>query len=355
MQQVEPGLRVRADKDGVGRHAAGGAELLGRGDIDFVEDGEDAFRVGAELLEHLDRRRVVLFDVGVGDVEHVDQEVGNEHFFQGGLEGFHEAVRQSADEAHGIGDEQFLIVAQDELAGGRIERGEEFVLGEDVCAGERVEQGGFAGVGVADDGRGGHGHAQALAALRAALLPDFDELALEAGDAIADDAAILLELGFAFAAHGATAALAGEMGPGSREAWQGILHAGEGDLEDGFAGVRAVGEDFEDDFLAVDDGEAGKLLPVALLGGREGFVEDNQLGAELLGAGDELVGFAGAEQGAGGVGTQVDEILADDLVAQIFNELDELVEQFGAFAGGHLGSLHADKKGAVVLVAAFGF
>src|SRR5206468_2039779 len=45
------------------------------------------------------------------------------------------------------------------------------------------------------------------------------------------------------------------------------------------ARVGAVGKDFENDLLPVDDGETGELLPIALLCGRERLVEDDHVGA----------------------------------------------------------------------------
>jgi hypothetical protein len=97
-----------------------------------------------------------------------------------------------------------------------------------------------------------------------ALRGDLRELGLELGDAVADEAAVLFQLGLALAAHAARAALAGQVGPGARQARQGIFHAGQGYLQHGLAGLRPVGEDFEDDLLPVNDGEAGFGLPVAL-------------------------------------------------------------------------------------------
>ena len=119
------------------------------------------------------------------------------------------------------------------------------------------------------------------------------------GDPIAHDAAILLELGLALAAHGALSALPGEVGPRPGEARKGILHPREGDLQDGLPRVGPVGKDFEDDLLAVDDRHAGKFLPVALLGGGEGGVEDDHLGSVLLGHQCKLLGLTLAEEERG--------------------------------------------------------
>ena len=155
-----------------------------------------------------------------------------------------------------------------------------------------VQERGLARVGVADDRRRGQRHAHAARALDAALAHDLGDLLLQVGDPVADDAAVLLELGLALAAQGALAALARKVGPRPREARQGVFHPRKRHLEHGFPGVGPVREDLEDDLLPVDDGHSGKFLPIALLRGRKGRVEDDHFGAVLLGHGGELLGLA---------------------------------------------------------------
>ena len=276
----------------------------------------------------------------------MDNKVGDHGFFERSFKGVHKAVGEAADEADGVGDEELLIAAQDELTGGGVEGSEEFVLGEDVGAGEGVEEGGFTGVGVADDGGGGDGHALAFVALDAALFLHDLEFAFETGDAVAHEAMVLLELGLAFAAHLAFAALAGEVSPGAGEAGERILHARESDLEDGLAGLRAVGEDVEDHLLSVDHGDRGEFFPIALLGGAEGLVEDDDVALEETGGADDLLHLAGADEGGGAGRAEVDEGVTDDGDAEVFDEFLELGEEFDGFAGGHLGCLDADEIGA---------
>ena len=352
LEAVEVFAGEGADEEGVGHELAGAlAEGVGRGVV-FVEDGDDRLVGGAEFAEHAEGGGVVFFEVGVGDVDHVYQEIGYDDFLERGLERIDETVREAADETDGVGDEEFLISAQEELARGGVERGEEFVFGEDVGAGEFVEQRGFASVGVADDGGSWDRDALAFVALDAALFLDGYELVFELCDAVADETAILFELGFAFAAHAAAAAaLTGQVRPGAGEPRKRILHAGESDLENGFAGAGAVGEDIEDDFFAVDDGDAGEFFPVALLSGREGFVDDDEISAELFGLGDHLLGLAAAEKGGGRGDAEVDEFAADDADVKIFDELVKFFEELGGLTGLHVVGLDAEEEGAF---AAFG-
>jgi len=290
----------------------------------------------------------MLVDVGIGGIEEVDQKIGDDDFFEGRLEGLDEAVGQTADETDGVGEQERAAVGQHELARRGIERREQLVCGEHLRAGEFVEEGGFAGVGVADDGGAGDGRALAFAALGGALRDDLNQLGFESRDAIAHKAAILLKLGFAFATHFAFAALTRKVGPRARQSGQGILHARQGDLQHGLAGLGAVGEDFENDFLTVDDGEAGFLFPVALLGGRKLLVDHDDIGTVFLGESDQLGGFATADQEFGLLAVaQVDQRgMMRDIEAEIFHEFLQFDQQLLAFARSHVRSLHSDEEGA---------
>ena len=136
------------------------------------------------------------------------------------------------------------------------------------------------------------------------------------------------------------------MGPRAREAGQGIFHAGQRDLQHGFAGLRAVGENLQNDFLSVDDGEAGFLFPVALLGRGEFLVEHDDVGFLFLGQGDEFGGFARADEKFRLlVLAQVDEDGAGDGDLEVFDELLQFSQQFLAFAGFHVRGLDAHQQG----------
>ena len=83
----------------------------------------------------------------------VHEQVGLNYFFDRGFEGFNEAVRQFANETDRVREQNVLVRRQAQTAGRGIERGEEFVHGEHVRAGEFIQQRGFAGVGITDDAR----------------------------------------------------------------------------------------------------------------------------------------------------------------------------------------------------------
>ena len=119
--------------------------------VNFVEDHDGRLARRADFRQHRVDRGDLLRRLRMADVHHMQQQVGLDHFLQRRLEGLHQAVRQFADETHRVGQEYILVGRQPQPPRGRVQRGEQFVLRQRVRAGQGVEQGGFAGVGVADD------------------------------------------------------------------------------------------------------------------------------------------------------------------------------------------------------------
>src|ERR1700751_1224221 len=91
-------------------------------------------------------------------------------------------------------------------AQGRIERGEQHVRGLNLGAGQPVEQRRFAGVGVADKRHDTIRYPLAAGAMQPPCRLNLLELLLEPRDAIANQAAVRLDLRLAGATHEAEAA-----------------------------------------------------------------------------------------------------------------------------------------------------
>ena len=169
-------------------------------------------------------------------------------------------------------------------------------------------------------------------ALGGALLADLLELALGAVDADAGHPAVDLDLLFTHAACGgatarATAAFAVEVTPHAGHAGQGILHAGELDLQPGFARLGALGKDVEDDLLTVDHTEVGGALPLALLGRGKLVVEDDAVALVGLCELDDLGGLAGAAEELLVHRARLREDLLNDADSQGRHQLLKLLEQ----------------------------
>ena len=94
---------------------------------------------------------ILFFKIGMADIHDVEYEIGFADFVQRGLEGLDEAVRQFADEADGVGEQEWQVF-DDHFADSGVQSGKEFVFGEDIGLADEIHQGGLAHVGIADKG-----------------------------------------------------------------------------------------------------------------------------------------------------------------------------------------------------------
>src|SRR5690606_608904 len=101
----------------------------------------------------------MLCKIGRSRIQHVDQEVCNNGFFQSCLEGLYEPVGKSSHESHGICQQNLLAALQCQLSRRWVKRRKELVLREDACPSEGIEQTGFPCIGVTHYGGRGERNA----------------------------------------------------------------------------------------------------------------------------------------------------------------------------------------------------
>ncbi|MNL47127.1 hypothetical protein D3C87_1698950 [compost metagenome] len=70
----------------------------------------------------------------------MQDDVGIHHFFQRCAESGHQVVRQVGNETHRVAQHHLAAMRQRDLADGRVQRGEQQVLGEHPCPGQHIEQ-----------------------------------------------------------------------------------------------------------------------------------------------------------------------------------------------------------------------
>ena len=141
------------------------------------------------------------------DVADMENDVGFQHFLQRGAKRRHQLRRQVGDESDGVRQHRLAAMRQAERAQGRVQRRKQHVGGLHVGAGQAIEQRRFSGVGVADQRHNPIRHPLPAGTMQLLRRLDFRQFVLEAGDAIANQAAIRLDLGLAGAAHEAEAAM----------------------------------------------------------------------------------------------------------------------------------------------------
>ena len=95
-------------------------------------------------------------------------------------------MRQIADEADGIGQNHARLMRQEKPARSGIQSSEQLVFRQYVCFGQAVEQAGFSGIGIADNGKGFQTAAHARFAARGALFADIGKLFFQCRDFLSD-------------------------------------------------------------------------------------------------------------------------------------------------------------------------
>ena len=230
----------------------------------------------------------------------MQDQVGFQHLFQRGAEGRDEGGGQIGNEAHRIGQDNALAAGHVERPHGGVESGEQHVLRHHLRCRHAVEQGGLAGIGVADQRDDGIRHATALLAVQLTGAGDALKLVFQLGDAVLDVAAVSLYLGFAGAADKAEAtALTLKVGPGADQAALLVDKVGQFHLQSTLTGGRALTEDLEDQARAVQHLGLPGALEIALLDGGDRAVDDDEARLLQLHQPLDLLHLAFPEQGAG--------------------------------------------------------
>jgi len=161
----------------------------------------------------------------------VQQQVGVDGFFERGAKRRHQLVRQFAHEADRVGHHHVAhFRAQVQAARGGVEGGEQLVGDVHTGLGEGIEQRRLAGVGIADQRDRESLAAPARTALGLVLLAQLGQAHAQGLDAVADQPAVGLELGFARAAQADTAFLAFKVGPAADQAGGQVLQLRQFDL-----------------------------------------------------------------------------------------------------------------------------
>ena len=92
--------------------------------VNFVEDHDRRLAGGADFIEHRVDGLNLFLGLRMADIDDVQKQVRLDNFLERGFERFNEAVRQFADETHGVRQQHVLIRRQTQAARGGVQRGE---------------------------------------------------------------------------------------------------------------------------------------------------------------------------------------------------------------------------------------
>ena len=257
----------------------------------------------------------------------MDDQIGLDHFLERGAERGDEMGRQVRDEADRVGQDDDRAVRQPDPPQGRVEGREQHVLGKHGRAGQAVEQGRLAGIGVADDRHDRKRDLLALGAMQVAGAPHGFQLALQLDDLFLEDAPVGLDLGLARTTEEAGAApLALEVGPAPDQPAALVVEVRQLDLQRAFPGARAAAENLQDDAGAVEDLGVELLFEIALLDRGERMVDHDKLAARLGHLFGDLGDLAGADQRRGLGICDIDDLGVDGIEVDGVGEAHRLVQ-----------------------------
>ena len=140
--QTVAGFRARQQDVRVKGHGVGGVALV----VDDQLGDVRAFEAAQHFIGH----GQLFGGLCVARVGHLDDDIRERGFLQRGLERLHQMVRQAADKADGIHQNNLQAAGQHQLAGRRVQRRKQHVGFKNLLAAQRVQQARLADVRVAD-------------------------------------------------------------------------------------------------------------------------------------------------------------------------------------------------------------
>ena len=156
------------------------------------------------------------------------------------------------------------------------------------------------------------------------MLANFQQLFLDARDAVLHPATIGFKLGFTVTAHADAALLSGQVTPEPCQARQEMLQLRELNLELAFASPGALSKDVENQRGPIQHLALENFFEIAALGGRQIVIEDHRVHVVLLALRCEFIRLAAADERAGHRGIQLLRPATDDLAARRGRQLLQL-------------------------------
>ena len=227
--------------------------------VDLVENHQHGLVGGLQFLLRLVHHLNLFFEVGVGDVNHMDEQIGLAHLVERAFERINKVGGQFADETYGVGKQEGQVFHH-HLTNRGVERGKKFVFGKDVALGQQVHDSALSHVGIAN--QRSTDKPSSVFTLCGFLLVNLDEALLQQGDALKNDSAVHFQLRLTrtaeshaslTATRARAAALTLKVRPESLQAGQHIAVLSQFHLRLGIGRLGTHGKDVEDERGAVEN------------------------------------------------------------------------------------------------------
>ncbi len=225
----------------------------------------------------------------------MEEDVRLTNFIQSRLEGFDELSGQFSDESDRI-REQKGQVADHDFSHGRVQGGEQFILGKNFRFSQRIHEGGLAHVGIAHEG--GPNQRAAVAPLRGHLAVDFNQFFSEQRNFLLDDSTVRFNLRFTGSAHADAAFLALKVRPHAGQSGQQVFVLGQFHLGARVGGLSTRSKNVENQVGSVHDFDLEQALNILELGGRQFVVKNGQIHPVVVDVFFDFLHFTAAQKGA---------------------------------------------------------
>lgn len=208
------------------------------------------------------------------------------------MKGRDEGVGKIANESDRIREYDVPGLPQKKSPGGRIKRRKQLVRRVGPRLGQRIEQRGFACIGVAHQGHSQHLTTFPRAAPYTTLAFQLGQPGLEQLHALAEQAAVGFQLFLTRATQTDAPLLTFKVGPALNQAGGKMLQLGQFDLQLALVALGTQRKDVEDQCGTVDYPTLQHTLQIPLLGSRNVMIENDNIGFVELGGDTDLVGLA---------------------------------------------------------------
>ncbi len=254
----------------------------------------------ADLGQHRQHLLNLLITLRLVSIDDMQQQIGVARFFERRPERLDQLVRQMTNEAHRISNHYRPQVIQIQTTQGGIKRSEKLVRSENRRLGQRVEQRGLASVGVAHQGYKRNISTSTASAGLLTLTTNLFQPLLDLADTHTQQAPVSFKLCLARTAQTNTTLLPFKVSPAAHQSRAHVIQLSQLNLQLAFVRTRALGKDIQDQSGPIKHTAFERSLEVALLAGRQGVIENDQLDLAIPDKVMQLFDFATADQKLGG-------------------------------------------------------